>query len=177
MKSVNHLGVIATAILMLTLLTSCGGGGSSGGASTTPTATTEVINGITVPVAPDATANATTLKGVDSNNNGVRDDIERLIAQKLADQTLFTGSITLAGYYQKMLTDPTPLDRASAIVQMKGLMCAVGGSDATTKVIKSIVQSGIKMEDSLTNTPERKSKLDAINNVLGAYDGEEIQCD
>jgi hypothetical protein len=145
--------------------------------TTTPILTTEFINGITVPLAPDPTINNATLKWVDSNNNGVRDDIERLIAQKLIDKTFYTGSLSLAGYYQKMLTDPTPLDRESAIIQMKGLMCAVGSSNSTTQVIKSIVESGIKMEDSLSNTPERKTKFDSINNVLGAYDGEEIQCD
>ena len=42
----------------------------------------EVINGITVPPEPAPSINNATLAGVDVNNNGVRDDIERLVAQK-----------------------------------------------------------------------------------------------
>ncbi len=40
----------------------------------------EVINGITVPPEPAPSVNNATLAGVDSNNNGIRDDVERVIA-------------------------------------------------------------------------------------------------
>lgn len=40
----------------------------------------QVINGIAVPPEPDPVVNNATLLGVDSNNNGVRDDVERQIA-------------------------------------------------------------------------------------------------
>jgi hypothetical protein len=41
----------------------------------------EVINGITVPPEPAPSINNATLAGVDINNNGVRDDVERKIAR------------------------------------------------------------------------------------------------
>ena len=44
-------------------------------ATTTPI----VINGHTLPPMPDKTLNDATLLGIDSNNNGVRDDVERWI--------------------------------------------------------------------------------------------------
>lgn len=45
---------------------------------------TERINGIPVPPEPDPIANNATLVGIDTNGNGVRDDIERKLAQSVA---------------------------------------------------------------------------------------------
>lgn len=42
----------------------------------------EVINGILVPPAPNLDTNNATVAGVDVNGNGVRDDVERLIASE-----------------------------------------------------------------------------------------------
>ena len=61
------------------LLSACGGGGPPPvPAVISPVAT--VINGIPVPPDPGP-ANDQTLAGIDSNGNGVRDDVERAIAQ------------------------------------------------------------------------------------------------
>ncbi len=46
-----------------------------------------VINGISVPTEPDQILNNKTLAGVDSNKNGVRDDLERLIAKNFGCNT------------------------------------------------------------------------------------------
>lgn len=64
-----------TAVLLTSFalaLTACGG------AKEAPAP--EQINGLTVPPQPDPVANASTLAGVDSNSNGIRDDVERQIA-------------------------------------------------------------------------------------------------
>lgn len=66
------LGAAAVAFL-----SACGGGG---GAPSTSSQGVDVINGITVPPMPEASANQATLAGLDSNTNGIRDDIERQIA-------------------------------------------------------------------------------------------------
>ena len=79
-------------------LTACGGG--AGSSSNTATK----INGIVVPPAPDPVINNATLAGVDSNNNGVRDDVERKIAQTAADSGSFQKTIKAAAGYQKILT-------------------------------------------------------------------------
>ena len=49
-------------------------GGSGGGSKS------EQINGIAVPLVPDSTANQATVSGVDSNSNGIRDDVDRALA-------------------------------------------------------------------------------------------------
>jgi Repeat of unknown function (DUF5648) len=48
----------------------------------------EIINGIVVPPAPDPIANNATLAGVDSNSNGVRDDVDRKIAELLGSNVI-----------------------------------------------------------------------------------------
>lgn len=86
------------------ILTACGGGSSTDSAFTVAVSSEEgraqalsvppgwtgrapryeVINGITVPPEPAPSVNNSTLAGVDINNNGVRDDVEREIARKYA---------------------------------------------------------------------------------------------
>ena len=69
---------IATPILfaIAAVVAACGGGSS--GASAPPPQ--ELINGIAVPPAPSAALNDSSLSGVDSNSNGIRDDVDRRLA-------------------------------------------------------------------------------------------------
>lgn len=83
---------------MSLLLVACGGGAS--GASV---ASPDQFHGINVPPEPDAVANSTLL-GVDSNVNGVRDDVERLIAAKYgANANELDGAIRAARSDQEYL--------------------------------------------------------------------------
>ena len=81
----------------------CGGGSSS---PNTPTQipSTVLVNEVVVPQAPDLAANATVL-GVDSNKNGVRDDVERLVAAQFgkANNSVL---LALAKAYQDFLVTP-----------------------------------------------------------------------
>jgi len=47
----------------------------------------ETINGHTLPPEPDPKINNSTLLGIDSNNNGVRDDVERYIYERFGKDT------------------------------------------------------------------------------------------
>ncbi len=72
-----------------------------------------VINGYTLPPEPDPKINNSTLLGIDSNNNGVRDDVERWIyirydthipcIEKKIDVTLPNGKVIQA--YEKVCED------------------------------------------------------------------------
>lgn len=53
-----------------------------------------VINGIKVPPVPDAKINNATIAGVDSDGNGVRDDIDRLIAEKFGNDPIRHHAVT-----------------------------------------------------------------------------------
>jgi hypothetical protein len=69
----------------------------------------ETINGHTLPPEPDPKINNSTLLGIDSNNNGVRDDVERWIFITYKDKHPIYVDIALqAGRaWNKVLEDPT----------------------------------------------------------------------
>lgn len=72
----------------------------------------EIINGYILPSEPDPAINDSTLLGIDVNNNGVRDDIERYVIKRYAQDPDFPKTKTaLAMQYawstQKILEMPT----------------------------------------------------------------------
>ena len=77
----------------------------------------EVIHGHTLPPEPDPDLNNATLGGVDSNNNGVRDDVERAIYKKYDKKLHAVLVINAAKALQQTLIQP--LENAKDI--QKGL--------------------------------------------------------
>jgi len=60
----------------------------------------KIINGHRLPPEPDPAINSSTLLGIDSNNNGVRDDVERYIYNRYSEDTDFPKTkIALAMQY------------------------------------------------------------------------------
>lgn len=90
-------------ILLTSLVSGCGGGGKSEAVKEPTQAEVQEIlaKQITVasslPAAPDATASKASVAGVDTNSNGVRDDVEITTAQVLFDGP---GGISAADYNQ-----------------------------------------------------------------------------
>ncbi|WP_324171185.1 PKD domain-containing protein [Sulfurimonas sp.] len=68
----------------------------------------EIINGYELPPEPDEALNNSTLLGIDSNDNGVRDDVEIFVIKKYAtDHKIVTEiGFQLASAYQKILDNP-----------------------------------------------------------------------
>ncbi|MFT7859478.1 MAG: hypothetical protein ABXS93_00940 [Sulfurimonas sp.] len=71
----------------------------------------EVINGYTLPSEPNPTINNSTLLGIDINDNGVRDDVERYVIKRYAKDPEFPKTKTaLAMQYawaeQKIIENP-----------------------------------------------------------------------
>lgn len=92
-------------LLIVGLLAGCGKGGGGGGGSS---AQEEKINEIVVPPAPDATANAATVNGVDSDKNGIRDDVDRMLASEFGTNAQnYTAATTYAKTQQAAITAPT----------------------------------------------------------------------
>ena len=78
---------------------------------------TWVVNGHTLPSEPDKTLNDSTLLGIDINNNGVRDDVERWIYEEYKDKHpihIDIGMQAARGY--KLILD-TPTERAREIME------------------------------------------------------------
>jgi hypothetical protein len=67
----------------------------------------EVINGYTLPPKPDPVVNNSTLLGVDSNDNGVRDDVEIYIIKKYKDEKIAIEiGFQIARAYNTVIENP-----------------------------------------------------------------------
>lgn len=140
------LSKITIALLLTSLfaLSSCGGGGSSSSSTGNP-ANTEVINGIAVPPEPNPTINNATIAGVDINNNGVRDDVERKIATLSNNDIDYSNNLLHATLYQARITNDTT--KISAIKNK--LACISLINDESVNLIKSYY----------SNNPERDTAI------------------
>lgn len=98
----------ASRVLTVALLASMAGCGGGSSQSMSPPESVERINGIVVPPLPDATANQATVGGVDVNGNGIRDDIDRLIAQNFGTEPqLLTLATEHAQRLQAVISTPS----------------------------------------------------------------------
>jgi hypothetical protein len=80
----------------------------------------ERINGIEVPPEPDPQQNNATPKGIDINQNGIRDDVERFIAQKWGkDQKTYALAITQAKAMQTIITNYYPIPSKDEAIDPK----------------------------------------------------------
>jgi len=86
----------------------------------------KVINGHTLPPMPDKTLNDSTLLGIDSNNNGVRDDVERWIYETYKDKHPIHIDIAMqAGRaYKQVLETPERAREIHETVVNAPLYCA-----------------------------------------------------
>lgn len=68
----------------------------------------DVISGITVPTEPNSKINKTTIAGIDSDKNGIRDDIDRMIATYYGkDKKFFQAISYYAIHFQNYLLNPS----------------------------------------------------------------------
>ena len=176
----NSIGLLSTL-----LLASCGGGGSTdpsataqsvddgtktiqavSGSTAVPGAWTgrapkmEVINGITVPPEPAPAINNATLAGVDVNNNGVRDDVERALAKSSSDAVIYSKAFELAKAYNTAIQftatelRPDRVDRKAAVIKMKNIICAQGALVDVDPGNSSHIEKSIGI---ILNTDDRQS--------------------
>jgi len=107
----------------------------------------ETINGISVPPEPGEQKSTATLSGVDSNNNGVRDDIERLIAEKYGEHE----ETYLAGIVQAQAIDRVYSSESDDAIEQLNLVIR-----CTSKHQYSMMST---IEKEYANTPERWDKF------------------
>lgn len=114
---------------------------------------TTVIKGITVPPEPDPTANNATLAGVDSNSNGVRDDVERMIAREVSSASGFTRALVVARAYQRFLATTT-VSQADSDTSMLEVECSAYRNLTDPTGIKNA-----EIKRAVFNTAERLEDL------------------
>lgn len=149
---------LCIAIVGTVALVACGGG--SGSSSTTATSTRNL------PPDPGSAANAT-LAGVDINNNGVRDEVERDLSSHIKDDAAYALALKSAAISQASLVNP-PTTRQQALQELSDMICVANGKaiygDSTNYIEKQTF-----------NTSDRASVLNKSNKLLnGGVDGEEL---
>ncbi len=75
-----------------------------------------VINGYKLPFEPNPVVNNATLLGVDTNDNGVRDDVERYIIKKYKDEKIAVEiGFQLARAYNTVIEDPANVEETHKV--------------------------------------------------------------
>ncbi|MDR2152872.1 MAG: hypothetical protein LBO72_08625 [Helicobacteraceae bacterium] len=79
----------------------------------------EIVNGFVLPPYPDPKVNDSTLLGIDSNNNGVRDDVERWLIFKYKDDHRIVTEIGFQGAraFQIAIQDPSKAKETTKLVE------------------------------------------------------------
>lgn len=117
-----------------------------------------VINGYVLPTEPDPALNNATLLGVDSNDNGVRDDVEIYIIKRYASDPKYPKTKTaIALQYawasQKILESPT-IDSKKYIDD--AIDCESYWADLHTKHLSGFEYVQFRMKNKVFNDPETK---------------------
>lgn len=77
----------------------------------------EVVNGFKLPMEPDPVVNNASLLGIDSNDNGVRDDIERYIIKTYKDEKIAIEiGFQLARAYNAVIENPANAEETTMIM-------------------------------------------------------------
>jgi len=136
------------------------------------------INGYRLPPEPDPTLNNATLLGIDSNDNGIRDDVERYIITRYAQDPKYPKTkIAIALQYawasQKIIENPT---MESSQFEDDALACESYWLDQKTKDLsgfeygkfskKHSVFGSYKIKDKIYNTRKRIERKFNYNTAL-----------
>lgn len=147
-------------MLCVCLLSACGGDDQA-----PALVQMEKINGIEVPPQPDEKNNNSTLAGIDSNNNGVRDDVERGIAKEFGTiPTAYDLAMKKVKGYQTWFTQPAPTTREEGLKFLAAVECV------------DVPAPKYHYYDAIFNTKERKNIDDKVSNLVLGFIGSELKC-
>ena len=130
------------------------------------------INGHRLPPKPDPKLNNATLLGIDSNHNGVRDDVERKIYFRYKKPVIQAFMMQSAKSYTQSLENPIASAKAE---ETKGAMWKEGSCSGYLEVVEKIEMpsvEGIKfLSNAYMNTKERIKAYKKFNEALsgGSY--------
>jgi len=129
------------------------------------------VDGHRLPPEPDPKVNNATLGGVDSNHNGVRDDVERKIYErypvKLQRELMMDG----AKYFQKIMAEPISKARALKKEGTRITNCELYLMDYDSEVNSDNFDRITFLENNTVNTKQRVRKYLDYNLALsgGVY--------
>ena len=150
---------------------SCGGGGSLSPIyqPVNSTQSAELINGISVPKSPGDQQDAT-VAGIDSDGNGIRDEVDRAIATQYGfDPIKYAAAQYSARIGQQLLLT----DASNQVLAQKAMYASFDGGACLSRIFRSDPSAGLKLMhyvDALTyNTPERRAQHAKIAAATGAF--------
>lgn len=157
----------ATTIFLILSLAGCNGGG--GGGTTSPPSS-NVINGLVVPPDPGAAANIT-VAGIDSDSNGIRDEVDRFIATKFgANPNLVAAAQASARAVQgTLLADPTDVNAAFSAMANSADAGVCAGRQFRANGITASGQELTEIFLLSVNTPERIAQKKAVAAKAGQF--------
>jgi hypothetical protein len=125
----------------------------------------KIIHGHRLPPEPDPKINNSTLLGIDSNHNGVRDDVERWIYETYKDKHPIYIDIAMQSgkAWQKVLEDPTQAKIIYPVVD------AVTWCEGYYKIYAKYFNKPILIEESINNEYFRKNIVFNTNARLAAF--------
>lgn len=66
----------------------------------------------------------TTLSGIDTNSNGVRDSVEQVLSRLIPDSAEREANMAVAVAYDRILTSPLPSNREEVLISLGNLACS-----------------------------------------------------
>lgn len=130
-----------------------------------------ITDGITLPPAPDTNINNATLEGIDINNNGVRDDVERKIFHRYPKRLHRALLMYSAILYQEALVRPLEMAKETQKIGTKSLDCQLYLMGLDDEINSDEFSTVTFLEDATFNTKERVRKYLDYNIALsgGSY--------
>lgn len=119
-----------------------------------------------MPTPPDPSTNASTLAGVDSNANQLRDDLERQIAQASSTPAIFSQAVVVAAAQQALVT-AQPTTKQAALPLVKSVVCALHAGAALAQAPENTLEA-------LLNTPARRDAFAAAGALAGPITTDEL---
>lgn len=159
-----------TVFVSVLALAACSGGGNGGSSSEKKEGQTDIVAGFTLPPEPDAALAKTQV--IDTNSNGIRDEVERKVVMKFKDDgsDVVKMGLKMAQVKQEIVLNLDDKDMVLQGYKKVGLVidCLVLKYGASSEKIDDFIDF---MKASIEDTEERKKEAFAFKKVLsgGTY--------
>ncbi len=159
---------ISAMLIAVNLLVACGGSSAPPQSpASAPVTAVEKINGIVVPPDPGATKDDT-VAGIDTDHNGIRDEIDRWIATQYGDKPGALDALRMGAMSDQRLLEVVPVNKQEAQSLMyQGFDV---GICTYRKLDEEGVNSSLFFNEVMLRTFNTKSRIEAekhVSNLAG----------